>query len=105
MGVPYNPSPSLLLTPPSISPTPCTPLNDALVGALPKITRPAQSPRFGVAASEVKIIGLSMVPSAIILQLRVIINPPFLPFSPTIFVPGSMVKIAPFVTYTSPRNL
>src|SRR4051812_36546405 len=62
MGVPYSPNPSLLLTPPSISPIPDTPLNEALVGALPNSTTPDQSPRLGVAASEVKIIGLSAVP-------------------------------------------
>jgi hypothetical protein len=90
--------------PPSISPMPCTPLNEEFVGALPRITTPAQSPLWGVAASEVNTIGFSGVPSAIILQLRVIINPPRWPVSPTIFVPGSMVKIAPLVTYTRPRS-
>ena len=75
---PYNPSPSLLLIPPSISPTPAVPLNDELVGALPKITNPAQSPRCGTAASLVNTIGLSTVPSAIIFAPRQIIKAPSL---------------------------
>ena len=105
MPKPYNPNPSELFIPPSISPIPSVPLNELLVGACPKITNPAQSPRCGVAASEVKIIGLVAVPSAIILAPLQIIKAPFLFSSPTIFVPGSIVKIAPFVTYTKPLSL
>jgi hypothetical protein len=74
--------------PPSISPIPSCPLKEALVGAFPNNTSPAQSPLCGLASSEVKTIGFSAVPSAIILQLRVIIKPPFFPFSPTIFYPA-----------------
>ena len=102
---PYKPSPSLLLTPPSISPTPLTPLYDELTGAFPKITKPAQSPRCGVDASEENTMGLIAVPSALILALRVIMRPPLRFNSPTILVPGSMVSTAPLVTYTNPRNL
>ena len=91
--------------PPSTSPTPSIPLKLLFVGALPKSTSPAQSPRTEVEASEVNTIGFATVPSAFILLLRVMIKPPLRPFSPTIFVPGSMVRIAPLVTYTSPRSL
>ena len=95
---PYKPRPSELLIPPSISPIPSCPLKELLVGAWPNNTKPAQSPRCGVAASDVKIIGLVAVPSAIIFAPLQIINAPFLFNSPTIFVPGSIVKMAPFVT-------
>ena len=42
------------------------------------------------------------VPSAIILAPRVIIKAAFVPLSPLIIVPASMVSVALFFTYTKP---
>ena len=61
---------------------------------------PPQSPveRAPTGKAEVNTIGLSAVPTAMILAPRVMINDPLLAFSPFIKVPASMVSVAPLVT-------
>ena len=70
--------------------------------ALPKRTTPPQLPRTRLPAGwlVVKTIGFSFVPLAISLEPRVTIRVPLVAESPIITVPGSIVSVAPLVTYT-----
>ena len=80
---------------------------DKLLAALPNNTMPPQSPmaRDPGAALEVKTIGCAIVPSATNLAPLVMIKAePAEATLPRITVPGSMVKVALFLTYTGPLN-
>jgi len=68
--------------------------------ALPKITKPPQSPEFlePNGSFEVKTIGLFCVPCDIILQPLVMTKVPFVDLSPLIIVPGEIVNVELLVT-------
>ena len=96
---PYNPLVGSIPPSPNLCPA------GSLIGALPNIKIPPQSPAalppippvFGL--YEVKTIGCVCVPSAIILAPRVITKAVAFPL---IIVPGSIVRVALLVTYTNP---
>src|ERR1044072_719317 len=78
-----------------------------LEDALPRMITPDQSPEAGVAAAEVKIIGLAQVPSARILAPRQTTRtPPGIPLPvlrlPLIVVPASTIRTSAESTYTRP---
>ncbi|MNE50478.1 hypothetical protein D3C80_1450550 [compost metagenome] len=76
------------------------------IGAFPKIIIPPQSPGFllFISFSDVKTIGSVSSPSATILEPLVITSVPQVLSSPLMTVPGSIVRVALLVTYTTPTK-
>ena len=96
--LPAKPSPFALLIPPSTSSKPCVPLKAELIGALPKITIPPQSPLCGFGEREVNIIGSVGDPTATnLLPLVITKAATSAPLNaPLITVPASTVIVLSF---------
>ena len=99
---------SFASVPPYLRPTPPSTVgagsNGRLVGALPKITIPPQSPGVlcPIGLPLVNTIGSVALPSAINFAPLSIIMAPFSVMSLTITEPGAIVIVLPSVTYTYP---